>query len=201
MSKSPPLASLPPGSDLVAAWARRQGLTHHHYPRDEWFRAWEPHDTLLSPEHYFNAVSWVLPGASATVVEPWYSASGCEPLERTLLLYLSHPGLTRRAAARGGEHFNTRTTFLLSAPPPRVRLGDPPWDEAMASFAASSSEAVAALPPRLRRLLASWRFAGHLELRPGGLILHVAARPPSVEGYQRFVEEAPHLVQALGGPA
>lgn len=188
---------LPEGSDRVAAWARQHRFAYEAYPNAAWFAAWEPFDTMVSAETHYNAVSWPLPPGSVTVAEPWYAPVDSEPLDRTLLVFVSHGGFLRRAAARGGEHFNPRVAFLESAPPPTVQLGDAEWDRHMLTFAASGSEAAAAFPPAARRLLSSWRFSGHLEVRPGGLVVHFAGMKPTPGDLERLPPAVPKLVAAL----
>lgn len=166
-------------------------------PNQEWFRAWEPFDTMVSAEAYLNSISWPLAPAQITIAEPWLAALDSEPLDRTLLAFVSHPGLYRRAAARGGEHFNTRVAFIETPPPPTVRIGDPKWDEHVLTFAASAAEAAAAFPKGARELLASWGFSGHIEVRPGGLVLHFAGTRPAPDHLSRLAKAIPPLVAEL----
>jgi len=187
----------PPGSDQIAGWARQRRLSYQAHPDQAWFRAWEPFDTMVSASAYFNAVSWALPLGSATIAEPWLAPLDSEPLDRTLLGFVSHPSFTRWAAARGGEHFNTRVSFIESAPPPRVEIGDPGWDRFMATFAASAAEAAAAFPVKARQKLASFRFSGHIEVRPGGLIVNFAGLRPTPEALQRLHAAIPELAGAF----
>jgi hypothetical protein len=188
---------LPEGSDRIAGWARQRRYAYEPYPDHGWFLAWEPYDTMVSPEAYFNSVSWALPPGSVTVAEPWLAPVDSEPLDRTLLVFVSHPGFVRRAAARGGEHFNTRVAFIENAPPPTVQIGDATWDSHMLTFAASGSEAAAAFPPAARKLLASWKFSGHIEVRPGGLVVHFAGMHPVPQDLDRLPPAVPQLVAAL----
>lgn len=200
LAKSPPeQLFLPPGSERVVAWAKQRRLRLQALPEDEWFRAWEPFDTMVSASKYYNSVSWQIPGGSVTVAEPWIAPIGSEPLDRTLLTFVSHPVFQRWASARGGEHFNTRVSFIESAPPPSVSLGDPSWDQYMATFAASPAEAAAAFPVRVRQKLRSWAFSGHVEVRPGGLIFHFAGFQPNPESLDRLERGVPELVQAFSG--
>jgi hypothetical protein len=152
---------------------------------------------MVSAAVYFNAVTWSLPGGQATLAEPWLAELGSEPLDRTVLAFVSHPGLSGRAAVRGGEHFNTRVAFLDSPPPPVVELGDPSWDERWVTFAQSAGQAHAALPPKVRQLLGRWRFSGHLELRPGRLVVHFAGTLPSPEHLERLPPAVGELVRTL----
>jgi hypothetical protein len=191
---------LPPGSHGVAGWARQRGLGYQPYPDPGWFLAWEPFDTMTSAETYFNSVSWPIAQGTVTVAEPWLAPVDSEPLERTLLVFVHHPGFVRRAAARGGEHFNTRVVYLENAPPPTVQLGDAVWDQHMVTLAASAAEAAAAFPEPARALLQSWRFAGHLEVRPGGLVVHFAGLQPVAEHLERIFASVPTLVARLTGP-
>lgn len=188
---------LPEGSDRVAAWARQHRATCEPYPNPDWFQAWEPHDSMISAEAYFNAISWSLPPGSVTVAEPWYAPVDSEPLDRTLLVFVSHPVFVRRAAARGGEHFNTRVAFIENPPPPTVQIGDKEWDSHMLTFAASGAEAAHAFPPAVRRLLASWRFSGHIEVRPGGMVVHFAGMKPAPHDLERLPPAMPKLVAAF----
>ena len=188
---------LPPESELVAAWARRRGFTYQPRPDPAWFQAWEPFDTMVSAAAYYNAVTWGVPGGQATLVEPWLAAPDSEPLGRTVLVFVSHPGISGRVASRGGEHFNTRVAFLDTPPPPAVKLGDPSWDERWATFAASPREATGALSPGARQLLGRWQFSGHLEVRPGGLVVHFAGTLPRPDHLDRLPPAVGELVAAM----
>jgi hypothetical protein len=183
----------------VAQWARARRLAFEPYPDQAWFRAWEPFDTMVSAEHYHNRASWAVPPGSATIAEPWLAALDSEPLDRTLLLFVSNPSLTRRAALRGGDHFNTRVAYLENPPMPTVSVGDKEWDARFVTLAASPSEATAAFPPSLRQLLVSWGFQGHLEVRPGGLVVHFAGTQPIPEHLDRLVASTGPLLKALIG--
>jgi hypothetical protein len=79
---------------------------------------------------------------------------------------------------------------------PRVSVGDPRWDGAVATFAASGAEAAAAFPPKLRHLLERWAFVGHLEVRPGGVVAHFAGTEPTPDGYGKLLAAAPELIAA-----
>jgi len=197
---SNPLPPLPPGSEQIAAWAPRCRLHYEPHPDEAWFRAWEPFDTMVSASAYFNAVSWALAPSIFTIAEPWLAPVDSEPLDRTLLGFAGHPALQRWASARGGDHFNTRVAYIENPPPPRVELGDPRWDRFMATFAASPAEASAAIPIGVRRKLAEWTFRGHLELRPGGLVLHFAGFRPVPADYERLYRGLPELVASFFGP-
>lgn len=98
---------------------------------------------------------------------------------------------------RVGEHFVTRVAFIESPPPPKVTIGDALWDNHVTTFAASGSEAARAFPPRLRSLLASWGFQGHLEVRPGGLAIYVAGLHPAPEQYQRLLSITREVLHAI----
>ncbi len=198
MPEPPPRPPLPEGSDRVAQWARARRLAFEHYPEQGWFRAWEPFDTIVSAEHYYNSASWPIAPGSATIAEPWIGPVDSEPLDRTLLLFVSHPAFVRRAAVRGGEHFNTRVAYLENPPMPTVLLGDKDWDAHLVTLAASASEAAHAFPAGARRLLLSWGFQGHLEVRPGGLVVHFAGTRPLPEHLDRLVASAGPLVTELG---
>lgn len=170
----------------IAAWASYRGLRFEAFPDEAWFRAWEPFDTMAAPARYLNAVTQVLPTGFLVLAEPWMADEGLEPLGRTVLGFATHPGIRRRAALRGGEHFNTRAVFLDGRAPRAATLGDALLDAHLAVFAESDEVAARALRPALRKRLAAWGFAGHLELRPGGLVLHVAGLGPDVEGFRRL---------------
>ncbi|MBN2193069.1 MAG: hypothetical protein JW751_09660 [Polyangiaceae bacterium] len=192
-----PLPFSPPGTGAISAWARERGCRFSPHPDAAWFEAWEPFDTMVAPEAYFNALSFTTAGASVTLAEPWLAPIGGEPLGRAILAYLQHPAFVRRAAARGGEHFNTRVAFLDRPPPPRVAVGDRVWDEHMATFAASPSEAAAAFPVAARRVLAECGYAGHLEIRPGGAVLHHSRIVPEPAALDVLVALLPRLVTAF----
>ncbi len=192
---------LPPGSHAINDWARALRLAYAAYPDEDWFRRWEPHDTLAPPARFFNAVTWLAgpptpwgPPDHVVVVEPWYAGDDLDPLERSIVAFAVHPSFRRRAAMRVGEHFLTRVAFLESPPPPKVEIGDPLWDANVTTFAASSNEAAAAFHPRLRKLLAGWGFKGHIELRPGGVVVHYAGLSPIPDGYDRLFRMTREIV-------
>jgi hypothetical protein len=187
----------PPGTAALAAWARRLGLAFAPHPDASWFESWEPYDTMVAPEAYLNAVSLLVHGTPVTVAEAWHAPLDSEPLGRAVLVFVQHRAFVRRAAARGGEHFNTRVAHLDRPPPPRVTLGDRRWDEHMASFAASPAEAAAAFPEAARLALAEWGFAGHVEVRPGGMVLHHARLAPEPGALDGLVDYLPRLVSSF----
>ncbi|WP_437871567.1 hypothetical protein [Sorangium sp. So ce363] len=186
----------PLGSEHIAAWAARRGLAFTARPDEAWFRRWEPYDTIAPPSAYLSACTWTANPGHAVIAEPWYAEGEAEPLERTLLGFAAHPALQRRASMRVGEHFLTRVAFIESAPPPRVTLDDALWDAHVTTFAASQREAAGAFHPRLRKLLARRGFQGHLELRPGGLVVHCAGLRPIPEHYERLLGVVRELVNA-----
>ncbi|WP_437680610.1 hypothetical protein [Sorangium sp. So ce131] len=186
----------PLGSDLIAAWAARRGLAFTPRPDEDWFRRWEPYDTIAPPSAYRSACTWMTSPGHAVIAEPWYADGEAEPLERTLLGFAAHPALRHRAAMRVGEFFLTRVAFIESPPPPKVTLGDALWDAHVTTFAASPREAAAAFRPRLRKLLATRGFQGHLELRPGGLVVHCAGLRPVPEHYERLLGVVREIVNA-----
>ena len=187
VTASAPFVRLPPGSDAVAAWAASRRLAYDARPDEAWFRRWEPYDTMPPATVYYNACTWTKSRLIIVLAEPWFAPEDGEPLERTVLGYASHPDLTRRAAARVGEHLLTRVAFIENAPPPTVTVGDKLWDEHVTTFAASGSEAAAAFHPRLRKLLSGWGFRGHLEMRAGGIVMHFAGLFPEPRGYEKLL--------------
>jgi hypothetical protein len=193
---------VPAGTDSVARWALGRRVGFEPRPDPTWFRAWEPFDTMVAPAHYYGACSWPAPPGSITLVEPYTESedSQLDPLDRTVLAFASHPALRHRCAARVGEHFITRVSFLSDKPPPRVHIGDPVWDEHVVTMAPSAEIAQAALTPALRRLLQGWGFAGHLELRPGCAIVHIAGVQPTPGGYEHLGRAAPQIVLAALTP-
>lgn len=191
----PPIP-LPAGSDAIAQWAAYRRLAYEAVPGEGWFRAWEPYDTMVAPQHYFNAVTWTAPRGHVVIVEPWTAPADTEPLERTLVGFATHQSLYRRAAMRVGEPFLTRVSFLESAPPPKVTVGDKVWDENVTTFAASQSEAAAAFHKNLRKLLAGWGFKGHLEMRAGGLCVHYEGLKPKPTHYERLMNIVNDIVGA-----
>src|SRR5688500_5546198 len=103
------LPALPSGSDAIAAFARARGLGYEATPREDFFRRWEPHDTMVAPETWYNACTEVARwGGHVVIAEPWTAGASLEPLERTLVAFVTVPWLTRRAAMRVGEPFLTK---------------------------------------------------------------------------------------------
>ena len=189
--------SLSKDAERIAFWASANGMAFSPYPPESWLRAWEPHDNIAPPAHYLHAVTRTSNHGPYVIVEPWYGSDlHSEPLERSIMAFATHPGLVRRAAMRVGEHFLTRVAYLESAPPPTVTLGDKLWDTHVTTFAASPLEAQTAFHPRLRHLLASWGFQGHLELRPGGLVVFMAGLRPVPEHYNRLLGAAREILHA-----
>jgi hypothetical protein len=146
-----------------------------------------------------NACSWAAHPGSATIVEPWTEDGLFEPMDRTLFAFVRHPNLRYGASMRVGEHFITRVAFLTDPPPPEVKLGDPVWDEHVVTRAASVEQAQRAFTPSLRQLLRNWGFRGHLELRPGGLIMHCADLKPTAQGYDAMMQRVKPVVDAAMG--
>jgi hypothetical protein len=193
---------LPLGSNAIAAWANQARLGYEPLPDEDWFRRWEPHDAIAPPGLFFNSCTWLAaPDAGhIVVVEPWYAPEDSDPLDRAVVAFAVHPGLRRRAAMRVGEHFLTRVVYLESPPPPTVHIGDPLWDQHVVTLAASPSEAASGFHPRLRKLLVGWGFQGHLELRPGGLVVYYAGLKPIPEGYDRLLRITREIVARAVAP-
>src|SRR5690606_40226072 len=99
-------------------------------------------------------------------------------------------------SARAGEHFVTRVSILVDPPPPEIALGDPVWDAHVKTFAHSLDEARRALTAPLRELLRARGFRGHLELRPGNAVVHLAGIQPSPTGYEALLGGARAIVDA-----
>lgn len=186
----------PPGTEAIAAFAARRALAFQAHPDEAWFRALEPYDTLAPPASYFNACAYRERSLGVVLVEPYYGDGEILPLERAVFAVASHPRLTRRAAARVGEHAVSRALYLEGPPPPTVEIGDPRWDAHVKTLAASGAEADAAFSPPLRALLARRGFRGHLEIRPGALVVHDASLSPTPEGYERALRGALEVVNA-----
>lgn len=184
----------------LRAWAERRGLRFQARPDEEYFRRWEPYDTLAPPTAYVNACTLARSSREYVVlVEPWYggeldSPLRSDPLDRTVFAFASDPRLLGRAAARVGEHFATRVVYLESAPPPRVLLGDPLWDEHVHTVGRSEDEVRRAFHAELRGLLARRGFRGHLELRGGGMVVFCAGLPPTAGGYEELLARTQEIL-------
>lgn len=187
---------VPPGMVALERWARSRGLGFEARPDQDWFRGWEPFDTMISPAGYFGACTWAAPPGQVTLVEPWTELDGIEPMDRTVFAMVKHPGLRHRVSLQSGDHFITRVAFLTDPPPPVVELGDATWDENVTTRALSADEARAAITPALRETLRHHGFRGHLELRVGAAVLHVAGLRPLPEGYQQLMAIAPTVIDA-----
>lgn len=180
----------------IAAWAQQHGFPYLATPDDGWYRAWEPFWSMISPIRYLHAVrAQVGPETQVVLVEPWYEDHGLTPTSRALLAFVSHPALQHRAAARLGAGPLSRVVFLGERPPKQQFTGDPAWDEAAATFADTPLEAVRAFTPSLRKLLLSWSFEGHLEIKHGGLVLHVASAQAVPHDYSRVLRWVPMVVE------
>jgi len=187
---------MPGGTDRIAHWAARNGFAWRPVPEQEWFHAWEPYDTMVSPPRYINSVPRQYRRGAITFVEPWMGDEDTEPIDRTWMAFACHPRLIRKASARVGESFLTRVAFIETPPPPKVLLGDKEWDEWAMTFAVQQSEAQAAFRPQVRQVLRAWKFQGHVELRPGGLILQVAGMGPTPENLEHLAKFAPAVLDA-----
>jgi hypothetical protein len=194
---------LPLGSNEIAAWSNSVRIGYEPQPDEAWFRRWEPHDNISPPATFFNACTWMAapdPG-HIVLVEPWYASEEVDPLDRVVVALAVHPALRWRAAMRVGDHFLTRVAYLESPPPPTVQIGDPAWDPHVVTMAASPSEAANAFHPRLRKLLSGWGFQGHLELRPGGMVVYYAGLKPIPAGYDRLLRITREIVGKAIAPA
>jgi hypothetical protein len=187
----------PAGSDRVLGWASHRGLGFALAPDERWFRDWEPFDTMVAPEHWLAGVTERSPWGTFVVAEAWTATLGVEPIERTIVGFAQVPTRGRRAAMRVGEPFLTRVAFLTSPPPPKVELGDPAWDAHVTTFAASPADAAAAFPTALRELLRRKGFRGHLEVRPGGFVVHHEGFLPTPEHYDATFRMMHRFSQAI----
>jgi hypothetical protein len=97
---------------------------------------------------------------------------------------------------RVGESFLTRVAFIAGPPPTKVSIGDEAWDRLASTFSVSAEEAARTLAPKLRKMLLAWRFQGHLEFRPGGLVVNVAELRPVPADYERLWQFLGALVNA-----
>jgi hypothetical protein len=184
----------PPGSDQIGLWAYKRNLPYQPTPEPDWYRAWEPFLTMVSPARYHNAVQCPLGSSQVVLAEPWAAVGDLEPLGRTLMAFVTHGALRYRAAARiGGSHL-TRVSFLGSAPPRQQSTGDTEWDNRAITFADTPLEAVRAFTPSLRKLLLGWDFEGHIEIRPGGLVFHLATSRPIPSDYERLLAWMPMVL-------
>ena len=93
-----------------------------------------------------------------------------------------------------------RVAYIESARPPEVLIGDAAWDEHLTTFALSRDIARTAFHARVRKLLGGWKFQGHLELRPGGLVLHFAGLRPIQEDYDRLLRITKQVVEKAIAP-
>lgn len=190
------------GTERIRSWAVRNNLTFEPQPDPAWYERWEPFDTMVAPSRYLNSVVASLPPGHVSIVEPWHAEPDLEPLDRAVMAFATHPALRFRASVRIGEWFITRVAFVGSVPPAKARVGDADWDTKAVTFAASEAEAKTAFHPQLRNFLNAWRFRGHLELRPGGLAVHVGGlrpEPHHIELLLQFV--APLVANALAYPS
>lgn len=186
----------PPGTEAVAAWAMSQRLRFDPRPDQNWFREWEPFETMVAPSGYFGAVSWSARRLSITVAEPWTEEFDTEPVDRTILAFASHPELRHRGSMRIGEHFLTRVSYVTTPPPPQVKLDDAAWDEHAVTHALSTRSAAGAFPKGLRELLRKQSFSGHLEMRAGGAIVYLGNRKPVPAHYQELLTVTQQIVSA-----
>lgn len=192
---------VPPGVSEVGAWARRAGLSFEARPLPDWYRRWEPFDVLVAPERYFGAVGYALGSSAVAIAEPWPSEGEAEPLGRDLLAFVADARFSFRAAARVGPGTHlTRVSFLTSAKPTEQTTGDTEWDHVAVTYARTPLDAVRGVGPSLRKLLLGWNFQGHIEVRPGGMIVHAAGIEPTPRGYETLRAWLPPIVEkALKG--
>lgn len=174
------------GERRIQQWAAKAGMRFQRTPDPAWYAQWEPFDTMVAPERYVNAAVGTHAHGHLAVAEPWLARDDDAPLDRTLLGYATHDGLRYRASARVGGWFNTRVAYVGSAKPNEVAVGDSSWDAEAVTFAMTPDHARAAFHPALRTMLLAWHFRGHLELRTGGLVVHVAGLHPIAEDYEKL---------------
>jgi len=149
---------------------------------------------MISPSCFLNACSYSPSPSQVVLVEPWTEEGDEEPLVRTVIAFVTHPGLQLRAAAHLGEHFLTRLTFIDPPPPPTVTLGDPAWDQVAVTRAYTQGDAQRAFHPELRALLLQRGFRGHIELRAGGAIVYLADRLPTPAHLSELAHVLPEIV-------
>jgi hypothetical protein len=192
----------PPGADKLRVWAAQHGLGFQALPDPTWFQQWEPYDTMIAPSRYVNGLMRSAERGHLVIVEPWAAEDGFEPVTRSIWGFMTHDALRHRASVRIGEWSLTRVAFLDGRPPPQVKLGDSAWDDRAVTLAWTREEALGAFHAGLRRFLHSWNFAGHLELRPGGLVVHVAALRPTCSDIETLLGFLPLVLQnAVGYPS
>ena len=184
----------PPDPEPTRAWAARHRMLFFPQPEPSWFEAWEPYDTMIAPARYVNSVVAQTAAGAVVYVEPWTADEGMEPVDRTLLAFATHQGLRARASARIGEWFLTRVAYVGSAPPHRVQLGDEAWDRDVMTYAPLPEHAHHAFSPPVRELLRAWQFRGHIEMRPGGLVVHVGGLRPTPADLDRLADFVPRLL-------
>jgi len=200
VTEQPTPSPLPAGSSQVAQWAAGRRIHYDPRPQQEWFLRWEPFDTITSPARYYNACSWPAPPGSVTIAEPWTEEGIIEPMDRTIFAFASHPGLRFKASMRSGEDFITRVSFITQPPPAKVELGDAAWDQHVVTHAASVQDARGAFTTRLRALVQQWGFRGHIEVRPGCVVIHCTGIQPTPAGYEHMVGAAAQIVTAALTP-
>ena len=176
------------GERRIQQWALKAGMRLQRTPDASWYEQWEPFDTMVAPERYVNAAVGTHALGHVAIAEPWLARDDEPPLDRALLGYATHEGLRYRASARVGAWFNTRVAYVGSAKPNEVKVGDPAWDDTVTTFAMTPDHARAAFHPALRNMLLAWHFQGHIELRTGGLVVHVAGLRPIADDYEKLAE-------------
>mgnify|MGYP000726978934 CR=1 FL=1 len=131
VSTPPPKPFVPQGSDHLAHWARLHNAAYVLNAPEEWFRQWEPHDTLVAPELFYNSITLRLPSiwghrpiGDLVIVEPW-TAPAAMPT------HIGHRDLA--AVGCGSPHDGADATYLVEirchtpegAPVANVRLVHP----------------------------------------------------------------------------
>jgi hypothetical protein len=141
-------------------------------------RAWEPYATLRIPVRYEHVLEATGEVGSVTIAR-FVVASGADgngpPLpsgtEASAWIAIAQDvRIKARAAATNDLAAIFGETLDTVALPRRPTL-DPAFDHVFAAFAATDADLAAALTPRARRLLLSWRTPVHLDVRPGGFVL------------------------------
>ena len=85
--------------------------------------------------------------------------------------------------------------FLGENRPQEQSTGDTEWDNVALTYAPSPLDAVRAVTPSLRKLLMGWSFEGHLELKHGGLLLHLENALPVPSDCERVLNWIPSILE------
>jgi hypothetical protein len=172
----------------LADYAMRAGLSYEADPDERWIRVWEPYVTLRNPIRYEHALSSTGETTALTIARFVLA-----PREGYAIGDEGWIAIGQNERMKGARIAATNDLDPVYRDPdvtlPRRMVGDPAWDTAFATHAATDAE-LAVLDSSLRKLVLGWRAPVHFEIRQGGYILAPTALRPDAASLAWLVDAA-----------